>query len=332
LPSTARTPCAPTSATASRSPPARPSRCTATGRSTRGLDWHPNVSGIDRYWNRDDNGDRRNNADKLSFELTSAVLNLIPVTGTDGARPSSHSIGLDSNTTTTLGKIDRSHSSSDLAATGGGILNFGQLAGPSTPDTMLKPREENSMRPLVATSAALLALAAGLALADETIDGPEFHSWSKFKPGTSITFKATTTAAEASSEATMTVKLLEVADEKVVLETSGVTKVAGMEFKVPTSRRDSTKTITIPKGVPKPPKPGDKPDGTYEEGTETIKAAGQEFKTRWYKTKTEIGGVKIESKMWICEDVPGTMVRMESKSTGASTADSKFELVEFKTP
>jgi hypothetical protein len=188
------------------------------------------------------------------------------------------------------------------------------------------------MRPVTCAAAVLLALAAGPARADETTDGPEFRSWSKFKPGTSITFKATTTAAEANTEAIMTVKLLEVTDDKVVLETSGVTKVAGMEFKVPTSKRDSTKTITIPKEVPKPPKPGEKPDGTYEEGTETIKAAGQEFKTKWYKTKAEIGGVKIESKMWISEDVPGTMVRMESKSTGASTADSTFELVEFKKP
>jgi hypothetical protein len=197
---------------------------------------------------------------------------------------------------------------------------------------MPEPDAEHFMRPVTVASAVLLALAVSPALADETIDGPEFHSWSKFKPGTSITFKATTKAAEANTEATMTVKLLEVTADKVVLETSGVTKVAGMEFQVPTTKRDSTKTITIPKDVPKPPKPGDKPDGTYEEGTETIKTAGQEFKTKWYKTKTKISGVTIESKMWISEDVPGAMVRMESKSTGTSTVDSAIELVEFKKP
>jgi hypothetical protein len=51
---------------------------------------------------------------------------------------------------------------------------------------MPEPDGENPMRPITFASAVLLAVAAGPALADETIDGPEFHSWSKFKPGTSI--------------------------------------------------------------------------------------------------------------------------------------------------
>jgi hypothetical protein len=82
----------------------------------------------------------------------------------------------------------------------------------------------------------------------------------------------------------MTVKRVEVAEERVVLETSGLTKAAAMEFKVPTPKPESTKTLTIPEGVPKPPKPSDAPDDTFEEGTETIRAAGQKFKPRKYKT------------------------------------------------
>src|SRR5262245_39334811 len=112
------------------------------------------------------------------------------------------------------------------------------------------------------------------------------------------------------TEATMTITLVEVGTDKVVLETSGVTKAMGMEFKLPAMKRDSTKTITLPKDSPKPPAPGAKPEGTYEEGTETVKAAGSEFKTKWYKTKTEAGGVKSEGKIWISEDVPGTVVKM----------------------
>jgi len=120
--------------------------------------------------------------------------------------------------------------------------------------------------------------------------------------------------------------------DKVVLETSGVSKVMGMEFPTPATKRDSAKTITLPKGVPVPPKPGDKPPGTVEEGTETIKAAGTEFKTKWYKTKTEAAGTTTESKLWTSEDVPGTVVKMEAKTTGAATSDTKFELLEFKKP
>jgi hypothetical protein len=188
------------------------------------------------------------------------------------------------------------------------------------------------MRPVALASAVLVALAAGPAPAQETVDNPEFATWSKFKPGTSITIKSTTTANGMATELAMTVTLVEVGTDKVVLETSGVTKAMGMEFKLPASKRDSPKTITLPKDVPKPPAPGAKPEGTYEEGTETVKAAGTEFKTKWYKTKAEAGGVKTESKMWISDDVPGTVVKMESKSSGAATAETKFELTEFKKP
>jgi hypothetical protein len=188
------------------------------------------------------------------------------------------------------------------------------------------------MRPVPLATAVLLALATGRASAQETVDNPEFASWSKFKPGTSITVKSTTVAAGMTSEATMTITLVEVGTDKVVLETSGVTKAMGMEFKLPASKRESPKTITLPKDVKKPPAPGAKPEGTYEDGTETVKAAGTEFKTKWYKTKTEADGVTTEGKIWISDDVPTTVVKMESKSSGAATAETKFELLEFKKP
>src|SRR5262245_4411192 len=101
----------------------------------------------------------------------------------------------------------------------------------------------------VALASVVIALAAGPAPGQETVDNPEFASWSKFKPGTSVTFKSSTTANGMASEVTMTITLVEVGADKVVLETSGVTKAMGMEFKLPASKRDSTKTISLPKDV-----------------------------------------------------------------------------------
>ena len=183
-----------------------------------------------------------------------------------------------------------------------------------------------------ALSAVLLILAAGPGLAQESVENGEFTSWSKFKKGTSITTKMTSTAAGMSSEITMTITLADVAADKVVLEQAGVTKAMGMEFKMPAVKRDVPRTVALPKGAPKPPAPGSKPEGTYEEGTETLKVGGTEVKAKWYKVKNEMGGVKSDAKMWISEDVPGMMVKMEATTTGAVASETKLELLELKKP
>jgi hypothetical protein len=106
----------------------------------------------------------------------------------------------------------------------------------------------------------------------------------------------------------------------------------GMEFKSPPAKRDVPKTITLPKGTPKPPAPGAKPEGTYEEGTETLKVGGTEIKTKWYKVKNEMGGIKSDARMWISEDVPGMMVKMEATTSGALASETRMEVVEVKKP
>jgi hypothetical protein len=188
------------------------------------------------------------------------------------------------------------------------------------------------MRLASALPAVLLALAAGPAVAQEMVENGEFTAWHKFKKGTSITTKITSSAAGQSSETTVTVTLVDVADDKVVLESVGATKAMGMEFKMPAVKRDVPKTVALPKGAPKPPAPGSKPEGTYEEGTETLKVGTTEVKAKWYKVKNETGGVKSDAKMWVSEDMPGMMVKMEATTTGTVASETKLEVIELKKP
>lgn len=182
-------------------------------------------------------------------------------------------------------------------------------------------------------SLAATVLAVGTASAED-FPNPEFASWSKFKKGTSITIKTTTVAAGMTSEITTTTTLVEVGADKLVLTESSVTKAAGMEFKTDPEKRDVPKTVKLPDGVKKPdPKAKvEKPAGTFEDGTETLKVAGTEVKTKWYKSKVEIAGNKTESKIWMSDDVPGGTVKMEATTTGMVAATIKTELVEFKKP
>lgn len=180
----------------------------------------------------------------------------------------------------------------------------------------------------------LIALAAvlvvpGTAAAQETMDNSEFTSWSKFKKGTSVTLKMITEAGKVSFETTITTTLVEHGADKLVLETESVSKIDGKEFKAPAMKRDVPKTVTVPK-VPKVDKKVEQPKP--EEGTETLKVAGTEVKTKWYKYTFEGKGTKTESQIWSSDEVPGGMVKTVTKSTGASTSSSTMEVIAFKKP
>jgi hypothetical protein len=182
------------------------------------------------------------------------------------------------------------------------------------------------------TSVAVLLLAVGVANAQEKVDNPEFASWSKFKKGTSVTMKSASTAAGNTSEILITTTLVEVGTDKLVVETSSVIKVNGMEIKSPGQKREIMKTVEIPKGVKPEDFKGGKPPGAFEDGTETVKISGGEYKTKWFKTKVEAGGNKTETKMWMSDEVPGMMVKMEANSTGAFASSTKMEVIEIKKP
>jgi hypothetical protein len=188
------------------------------------------------------------------------------------------------------------------------------------------------MRNVCLASVAALVLAAGAAFAEDTMPNSEFTNWSKFKKGTSVTIKTTTTAGGVTSETLSTSTLVEVGADKVVVEYVSVTKSGGTEVKLPAATRDIPKTIPVVKNVKKDVDPNAPKEVSGEDGTETLKVLGQEFKTKWRKNKVEVAGITTVSKVWMCDDVPGMMVKMESTSTGAFASTLKIELIEFKKP
>jgi hypothetical protein len=183
-----------------------------------------------------------------------------------------------------------------------------------------------------AAIAAILTITAGAAVADDTVPNPEFASWSKHKPGTRVTMKATTETGGMTTEALFITTLVEVGADKLVIEIESVVKAAGMEFKSPGEKRDVPKTFTVAKG-PKDTPPAKKAEGKPEEGTETLKVAGMEVKTKWYKFKSEANGTKVESQTWMADDFPGMMVKSVTNTSGAGfSSKSVTEVVEFKKP
>lgn len=179
-----------------------------------------------------------------------------------------------------------------------------------------------------AALAAALALAAATAPAQEKkkIDNPEYANWSKFKPGTTATLKMVTEAGGNKTPSTVISKLLEVKDDKLVLEMDTETELMGKPFKVPAQKRDVTKTVEVDAKAADATKAG-KPEGTFEEGTETLKVGGTEVRTKWYKYKAKAEGLgETSGQLWTSDEVPGMLVKMTSKADKFSMT---MELVEF---
>jgi hypothetical protein len=178
----------------------------------------------------------------------------------------------------------------------------------------------------------LLAAVHGPAAAQDTIPNPEFASWSKFKKGTTVTLKSTSEVMGMTSEVLIINTLLETGGDKLVIESTSVAKVNNMEFKSPPMKRDVTKTVTVPKGLKKEEIAAGKPPGTVEEGTETLKVAGVEVKTKWYKYSADVNGIKSEGKTWMSDDIPGMLVKSEITTSGVLATKTKMEVTEFKKP
>jgi hypothetical protein len=174
-----------------------------------------------------------------------------------------------------------------------------------------------------------LALAFGaLASAQDkkTVDNPAFASWSKFKAGAAVTLKMTNDAGGTKSSTTMTTKLVEVKADEVTVEVTTETEVMGMKFAAPAMKQTHKKSIEIPANTKVPEATG-KPEGTTEEGTETVKVGATEVKTKWYKFKTKTPAGDFEGQVWTSDDVPGMVVKMVSKGDKFS---STMELTEVK--
>jgi hypothetical protein len=178
--------------------------------------------------------------------------------------------------------------------------------------------------------ASVLCLLLGALTADaEMIANPEYANWSKFKVGTYVTLKTESTNAGSTTTVTITSKLVDLNDEKAVLETSTTWSMPGME---PTTTQDKREVAAK---FEKPPaaSPDDKtPKPEIKEGEETLEIAGRKIKCKTVESKMEMQGMKITSKAWTSDEVPGMMVKSESKTEGAAEGTSKMTLVEWKAP
>jgi hypothetical protein len=136
--------------------------------------------------------------------------------------------------------------------------------------------------------------------ADDKVN-PAFDAWSRFGVGSSASFDTTTDSQQGRSTAAISIKLIDRADDHVVVETSPMTTViAGKSITIPAQQK------TIPAAFD-PAK-----DEMTEIGSEDVTAAGQTFSCKIYTPAHPRSALKV--KIWSSKDVPGGAVKIEISS------------------
>jgi hypothetical protein len=182
----------------------------------------------------------------------------------------------------------------------------------------------------------VLVLAVPLASAEDQVANPYYKFWSKSKPGATAVLKETTklsgavaaSAPEGTDVKTVTYKLVELTDEKAVVETRVTQREDfGYVESAPTRQIYPAKmskqvladllTETGAKGVAATLTVGDKE-------LKVLVIAG---------TMKKKGDEEVEFKIWLCDEVPGGIVKRlrTTKVGGDVVAVTTVELVSYKT-
>ena len=149
-------------------------------------------------------------------------------------------------------------------------------------------------------SAAILfaVLCMGAASMPEGMGGQTFQAWVGFGAGSSSTFESTAANSKDTLASTTEMKLIERADDHLLLEVSSTVVLNGQSHAMPPMK------ITI-RATPDPA------IKITQIGTEDVAAAGKTFSCKIYSVDHPEGDEKATLKIWTCGDVPGGIVKME---------------------
>jgi hypothetical protein len=180
-----------------------------------------------------------------------------------------------------------------------------------------------------AVAGALLVVVCGVcagAQAQELVDNPQYTSWAKHKPGTTVTIKMMTAASGQNVNMQLKQTLKEVTADTVTVEVVPSMDMGGTTQTMPAQTMQLKSKVS-----PEEAKFGQLPPGSKADvkdlGSESVTVAGQTYNCTVSEVTGESQGTKTKGKVWRSEDVPGQVVKMEMAFEGAQTGSTKMELV-----
>ena len=155
----------------------------------------------------------------------------------------------------------------------------------------------------------------------EQVDNPQYKSWVQFKVGSFAELKSVTAIGQSSTVMSMTYTLKSVAADKLVVTMQTAMEIAGKKMAMPAS--DMVIPAKIAKGKEKAP-------SAAKKGSEKLKLAGSKLDCKWIEQTIAASGSTTKSKVWMCDDIPGGMVKMTASTTGEVKSESTMTLAKFK--
>lgn len=146
------------------------------------------------------------------------------------------------------------------------------------------------------------------------------HPWASFNTGSWVKMKSTTVMDMAGMKNTTVMEtkmtMVEKTAEKVVIETEMTVMGNTTKTKADLSLKASADVTAAAK-----------PAAAPKTGSDTITIGGKALSCKTTEMETDAGGMKILSKTWISEQVPGSLVKSVSTTKGSQTT---MEVVDFK--
>ena len=164
----------------------------------------------------------------------------------------------------------------------------------------------------------------GAVRADDTMsDNPAYQSWAKFKPGTLVKYSSNTNAAGNATSMEMTQTLKDVNADKATVEVKMSMVMAGNKTDMPATTQEIPAKIKKPD--PAAPQTADAPK--TDTSSEDVQVAGKTYSCKKTTVTSDANGMTTKATTWTCDDIPGTLVKMESESTGAMSMSMSTKMV-----
>lgn len=159
----------------------------------------------------------------------------------------------------------------------------------------------------------------------ETIPNPQYASWAKFKPGTRVVVRSTTSTDghEGKTTTTTTSTLVEVTPADVAVETQTKSRrYDGHEEDNPPSVHRLPKELAVPVGAAE--------KKSADAGEETVTVGGKEYRAAWHKGKDRNEAGEVSVQTWTSDAVPGRFLKSVARTpaVGKSTVIEVVEVLE----
>ena len=175
---------------------------------------------------------------------------------------------------------------------------------------------------------------------------PEYAEWAHFKPGTYVTLERrvfehgenNVGVVEAmahppgASVMRINTKMVDLDKDKAVLEETRIDLGDGSETQMPADKVTLFASGQISNASDSMLEPS-KPQTVKEtEGDEELTVMGNKLKTHWVETSIKTGNEVSTAKDWLSDDVPGGLVKEETKKTwnGKLLVESATRVIDYK--